>query len=386
MSLSPQFLDELRARTLLSALIGRSVKLQKAGREWKACCPFHQEKTPSFYVNDEKSFYHCFGCQAHGDAIRFLTDSKGLPFMDAVKELADAAGMQVPAPDPRAQEQAERAIGLHEVMEAAQSWFEECLGGLEGSDARAYLDKRGVSEASRRRFGFGFAPDSRGKLRTALKRFGPEMLIEAGLLIVPEDDREPYDRFRGRLMFPIRDRRGRVIAFSARILGAGEPKYLNSPDTPLFDKGRTLFNIDLAAPAARESGEDHRRRGPDGRDRPGPGRAQGSGRAARDRAHRDPIGAVVADLARADPLLRRRLGRRQGRGSGGAARPPPRRRRPVARIRRLCPPGWIPTISSAQAGARRSTLCSTSPSLWSTGSGRTSSIPSRSPRPNSAPA
>jgi len=254
LSLSPQFLDEIRARTLLSALIGRSVKLQKAGREWKACCPFHQEKTPSFYVNDEKSFYHCFGCQAHGDAIRFLTDSKGLPFMDAVKELADAAGMQVPAPDPRAQEQAERAIGLHEVMEAAQSWFEECLGGLEGSDARAYLDKRGVSEASRRRFGFGFAPDSRGKLRTALKRFGPEKLIEAGLLIVPEDDREPYDRFRGRLMFPIRDRRGRVIAFSARILGAGEPKYLNSPDTPLFDKGRTLFNIDLAAPAARESG------------------------------------------------------------------------------------------------------------------------------------
>ena len=253
MSLSPQFLDELRARTALSALIGRSVKLQRAGREWKACCPFHQEKTPSFYVNDEKAFWHCFGCGAHGDAIRFLTDARGLPFMDAVKELADAAGMQVPAPDPRAQEQAERAIGLHEVMEAAQLWFEERLGGIEGAEARAYLDKRGVSEASRRRFGFGFAPDSRSKLKTALKRFGPERLVEAGLLIVPEEDREPYDRFRGRLMFPIRDRRGRVIAFSARILGAGEPKYLNSPDTPLFDKGRTLFNMDKAAPAARET-------------------------------------------------------------------------------------------------------------------------------------
>jgi DNA primase len=173
--------------------------------------------------------------------------------MDAVKELADAAGMQVPAPDPRAQEQAERAIGLHEVMEAAQLWFEEQLGGLEGADARAYLDSRGISEVSRRRFGFGFAPDSRGKLRTALKRFDPERLIEAGLLIAPDDDREAYDRFRGRLMFPIRDRRGRVIAFSARILGAGEPKYLNSPDTPLFDKGRTLFNIDQAAPASREA-------------------------------------------------------------------------------------------------------------------------------------
>src|SRR3982751_2187284 len=118
MSLSPAFLDELRARTSLSALIGRSVKLQRAGREWKACCPFHQEKTPSFYVNDEKSFYHCFGCQAHGDAIRFLTDAKGLPFMDAVKELAGKAGLDVPAPDPRARERNERTSDLTDVMAA----------------------------------------------------------------------------------------------------------------------------------------------------------------------------------------------------------------------------------------------------------------------------
>jgi DNA primase len=253
MSLSPQFLDELRARTTLSALVGKTVKLQRAGREWKACCPFHKEKTPSFYVNDEKSFYHCFGCGVHGDAIRWLTDARGMPFMDAVKELADAAGMEVPAADPRAQERAERATGLYEVMEAAQRWFEEQLGGIEGAEARSYLDKRGISEATRRRFGFGFAPDSRGKLRSALKSFGNDALVEAGLLIVPEGEREPYDRFRGRLMFPIRDRRGRVIAFSARILGAGEPKYLNSPDTPLFDKGRTLFNIDKAAAASREA-------------------------------------------------------------------------------------------------------------------------------------
>jgi DNA primase len=252
-SLSPQFLDELRARTSLSAVVGRTVKLQKAGREWKAPCPFHKEKTPSFYVNDEKSFYHCFGCGVHGDAIRWLTDARGMPFMDAVKELAEAAGMEVPAADPRAQERAERATGLYDVMAAAQIWFEEQLGGLEGAEARAYLEKRGITERTRRRFGFGFAPDGRGKLRTALKDFGNAALVEVGLLVAPDDDREPYDRFRGRLMFPIRDRRGRVIAFSARILGPGEPKYLNSPDTPLFDKGRTLFNIDRAAAASRES-------------------------------------------------------------------------------------------------------------------------------------
>ncbi|HVQ10263.1 MAG TPA: DNA primase [Allosphingosinicella sp.] len=252
MSLSPQFLDELRARTTLSTLIARTTKLQRAGREFKACCPFHKEKTPSFYVNDEKGFYHCFGCQAHGDAIRWLTDQQGLAFMDAVKDLADAAGMQVPAADPRAQERAERAVGLYAVMEAASAWFVEQLDGIEGGAARDYLKERGISEATRRKFGFGLAPDSRGRLKAALKQFGNDSLVETGLLIAPEDEgREPYDRFRGRLMFPIRDARGRCIAFSGRILGEGEPKYLNSPDTPLFDKGRTLFNLDKAGPASR---------------------------------------------------------------------------------------------------------------------------------------
>src|SRR3954463_10344949 len=178
MSLSPAFLDELRARTALSTLVGRTVKLQKAGREWKACCPFHNEKTPSFYVNDEKGFWHCFGCSAHGDAIRWLTDARGLPFMDAVKELAEAAGMEVPAPDPRSQERAERATGLYEVMEAAQRWFEEQLGGVEGPDPGAYRENRGVSDRTRRRFGFGYAPDSRGKLRGALKGLGNDKLVE----------------------------------------------------------------------------------------------------------------------------------------------------------------------------------------------------------------
>ena len=251
MTLSPAWLDELRARTTLSAIIAPSVKLVRAGREFKACCPFHDEKTPSFTINDDKGFYHCFGCGAHGDAIRFLTDNRGLPFMDAVKELAAKAGMDVPAPDPRAAERAEKSAGLYDVMDAANRWFIEQLDGPDGGEARAYLKQRGISDATRRKFGFGFAPDSRGKLKAALASFGNDKLVETGLLIAPDDGKQPYDRFRGRLTYPIRDVRGRVIAFSARILGQGEPKYLNSPETPLFDKGRTLFNLDLAGPAGR---------------------------------------------------------------------------------------------------------------------------------------
>lgn len=252
MSLSTQFLDELRARTTLSALVGKSVKLQRAGREFKACCPFHNEKSPSFYVNDEKGFYHCFGCGAHGDAIRWMTDQRGLTFIDAVKELAQVAGLELPAPDAREAERAERAKSLHDVMAAAAAWYEEQYAGLPGAAARAYVEKRGLSEATRKRFGLGFAPDSKVGLRRALERFGDRTLIEAGLLIDVEG-KEPYDRFRDRLMIPIRDPRGRVIAFGGRIIGQGEPKYLNSPDTPLFDKGRTLYNLDRAAQAARKA-------------------------------------------------------------------------------------------------------------------------------------
>ena len=253
MSLTPQFLDELRARTLLSALIGKSVKLTKAGREFKGCCPFHNEKTPSFYVNDDKGFYHCFGCSAHGDAIRWMTDQRGLPFMDAVKELAATAGMDVPAPDKRSAEKAERAKGLYEAMDDAARWFTDQLNGMGGAEARALLERRGIKPDAIRAFGIGFAPDSRSKLRTALKDYGDPLLVEAGMLI-QVDDKEPYDRFRGRLMIPIRDPRGRVIAFGGRIIGDGEPKYLNSPDTPLFDKGRNLYNLDRAAAASRKAG------------------------------------------------------------------------------------------------------------------------------------
>jgi DNA primase len=251
-TLSPAWLDELRARTTLSAVITPTVKLIRAGREWKACCPFHNEKTPSFTVNDDKGFYHCFGCGAHGDAIRFLTDHRGMPFMDAVKELAAKAGLEVPAPDPQAKERADRASSLTDVMGEVAKYYTEQLQGLGGADARDYLKRRGIEQETIARFGLGLAPDNRTALRKALARLGEDRLIETGMLIQPEESgKEPYDRFRGRLMIPIRDPRGRVIAFGGRILGDGEPKYLNSPDTPLFDKGRTLYNIDRASPASR---------------------------------------------------------------------------------------------------------------------------------------
>ncbi len=258
MAVSPHFLDELRLRVPLAQVVGRKVKLTRAGREWKGCCPFHNEKTPSFYINEEKQFYHCFGCGAHGDVIRFLTDNEGLPFMDAVKQLAAEAGLDVPEETPEERAKAERAASLYEVMDRAAAWFEEQLQGMSGAGARDYVRKRGLTPEIIKRFRLGYAPDSRAALRTALTATGitVEQLVEAGLLISVED-KEPYDRFRGRLMFPIRDPKGRVIAFGGRVLDGGEPKYLNSPDTPLFDKGRTLYNFDQAGPIARKSGTAH---------------------------------------------------------------------------------------------------------------------------------
>lgn len=240
-------------RTTLSVVIGRSVPLKKAGNEFKACCPFHSEKSPSFTVNDDKGFYHCFGCSAHGDAIRFLTDYRGLGFMDAVKELAAEANMEVPAPDPRAQERAEQQASLHDMTEAAAKWFQDQLSASGGAEARSYLERRGISKELIARFGIGWGPDDRSALKVALGAHGEDKLIETGLLI-QVDGKPSYDRFRGRVMIPIRDPRGRTIAFGGRILGTGEPKYLNSPETPLFDKGRTLYNLDRAQAVARKSG------------------------------------------------------------------------------------------------------------------------------------
>ncbi|WP_340587782.1 DNA primase [Erythrobacter alti] len=253
MALSPQWLDELKSRITLSTLIQRTTKLQRAGREWKACCPFHSENTPSFTVNDQKGFYHCFGCQAHGGAIDWMMEQRGLEFMDAVKELASEAGMEVPAPDPRAAQAAEKRASLHDVMAAAQDWFVARLRSDEGVGVREYLGRRGLSQRVIEQFGFGYAPDDKQALKKALSQFDESMLVEAGLLISVED-KLPYSRFRGRVMLPIQDQRGRVIAFGGRILEnrEGVAKYLNSPDTPLFDKGRTLYNIHRAGPASRK--------------------------------------------------------------------------------------------------------------------------------------
>ncbi|HEV2596137.1 MAG TPA: DNA primase [Sphingomicrobium sp.] len=254
MTLSPAWLDELRARTTLSSVIAPSVKLIRAGREFKACCPFHHEKTPSFTINDEKHFYHCFGCGAHGDAIRFLTEQRGIPFMDAVNELAAKAGMDVPAPDPRAREQAERNAGLTDLMAEVARWYTDQLNGPAGASGREYLSRRGIDATTARRFGLGLALDDRTALKKAFAHLGEPKLVETGMLIKPDDGgRESYDRFRGRLMIPIRDARGRVIGFGGRSLGAAEPKYLNSPQTVLFDKGRTLYNLDRAGPASRSA-------------------------------------------------------------------------------------------------------------------------------------
>jgi DNA primase len=255
MAITPQWKDELRARITLSTLVQRSVKLTRAGREWKGCCPFHDEKTPSFYVNDQKAFYHCFGCGAHGDAISWMVDQQGLQFMDAVKELAAMAGMEVPAPDPVMAKRAEERASLIDVTEAAQKFFVNSLAGPSGGAAREYLQKRGFSSQIMAEFGFGWALDDRQALPKALSAFNEEMLEGAGMRAANEHG-ERYDRFRGRVMLPIQDARGRVIAFGGRILDKrdGVAKYLNSPDTELFDKGRTLYNLHRAAPAARQSG------------------------------------------------------------------------------------------------------------------------------------
>ena len=209
MTLSPQWLDELRARTTLSAVIAPSVKLIKAGREFKACCPFHNEKTPSFTVNDEKGFYHCFGCGAHGDAIRFLTDHRGLPFMDAVKELAGKAGMDVPAPTPRPRAAGAlgRPLRRHgrraELVRRAAERRRWRRGARLSRPAAASTPRRSSASAS------ASPPTRAGKLKAALKSLGEDKLIESGMLIQPEGDgKASYDRFRGRIMFPVRDARG----------------------------------------------------------------------------------------------------------------------------------------------------------------------------------
>ena len=261
MALPPGFLDEIRARVSLAQLAGRKLawdrKSNPARGDYWAPCPFHQEKSASFHVDETKGVYYCFGCQAKGDAISFLRETEGLGFLEAVEQLAGLAGMTMPARDPAAAARATAELGLVEAMEAAVQFYRMQLNGSRAADARAYLDRRGMSAATRDRFGIGFAPDARTVLLDHLvaKGFAREKLVEAGLVGLPQDGGSAYDRFRGRIMFPIRDARGRAIAFGARALSdSQQPKYLNSPETPLFDKGRSLYNIDHARPAAAKAG------------------------------------------------------------------------------------------------------------------------------------
>lgn len=218
----------------------------------RGCCPFHEERSPSFYVYADH--YHCFGCGKHGDAVSWLTEKQGLAFPDAVRELAQAAGLEMPTESAEARAKAERQSGLREPLEAAAKWFAERLWSADGEAARAYLTQRGVKPDTARAFSVGFAPEGRTGLARALASAGEVRLVEAGLLIKPDDGGPAFDRFRGRLMFPIRDARGWCVGFGGRALGDVQPKYLNSPDTPLFDKGRLLYNIDKAQAAARKVG------------------------------------------------------------------------------------------------------------------------------------
>jgi DNA primase len=251
MALPPGFLDELRSRISLSGLVGRRVKLARRGRELAGLCPFHREKTPSFYVVEEKSFFHCFGCGAHGDVIGFTMRADNLDFIEAVEKLACEAGLPVPQASPQERERAQRQKTLIEAIEAAASYYEARLSAAAGSRVREYLEGRGLDAETIRRFRLGWASEDRHALRRALKaEFPDDLLIEAGLLRRTEEDGEPVDYFRNRVLFPIGDRAGRIIAFGGRLLGDGHPKYLNSPDTPLFEKGRVLYGWSAARAAA----------------------------------------------------------------------------------------------------------------------------------------
>lgn len=258
MAFPPGFLDELRNRVSLSDLVRRRVRLTRKGREYAGLCPFHNEKTPSFYVVEDKGFFHCFGCGAHGDAIGYVMRAENLDFIEAIERLAAEAGLQVPQSTPQERERAQRQKTLMEALAAAAVFYETQLWSAAGVRAREYLVGRGLDEDTIRRFRLGWAPDDRQRqaLRHTLSGEFPEaLLLEGGLLRQPEGGGTPYDYFRGRVVFPIGDRAGRVIAFGGRTLGDEQPKYLNSPDTPLFEKGRVLYAWAAARANVARSGE-----------------------------------------------------------------------------------------------------------------------------------
>lgn len=255
MRFTPQFLEELRARLPVSEVVGKRVKLKKAGREWKGLSPFQQEKTPSFTVNDQKQFYHDFSTGKHGNIFDFLMETEGLTFVEAVERCANIAGLPVPAATPDAARHEQRRKSLYDVMELAAKFFTETLASRGGAKARGYLADRGLTSQTQLQFRLGYAPGERFALKEYLGAQGVPVgdMVEAGLLIGGEDIPVPYDRFRDRVMFPITDLRGRIIAFGGRALEKNVPaKYLNSPETPLFHKGSNLYNGAAARKAAHD--------------------------------------------------------------------------------------------------------------------------------------
>ncbi len=242
---------------MVSEVIGRYLPLKRAGREYMALCPFHKEKTPSFTINNEKGFYHCFGCGAHGDVINFVKEYEGVGYREAIEKLAQEVGMALPQPSEEARQQDETIRTLQDVTEAACGWFQQQLTAAENVHVRDYLADRGIAPATMERFRIGFAPENGDGFQRAMlaEGFSMEQLVDAGLMIQVEG-RNPYARFRDRVIFPIRDRYSKVVAFGGRILPGNSnpnaPKYLNSPETELFHKGTMLFNFDLARRPAME--------------------------------------------------------------------------------------------------------------------------------------
>ena len=255
MRFSAEFLDDLKSRLPVSEVVGRRVQLKKAGREWKGLSPFNKEKTPSFFVNDQKQAWFDFSSGKNGNIFDFVMQTEGVNFPEAVERLASMAGLPLPQSTPEAEAREERRKTLHDVIELAAKFFEATLAARAGAKARGYLADRGIEPKTQLQFRIGYAPPERFALKEHLGAQGisAEDMVEAGLLVSGEDIPVPYDRFRDRVMFPITDLRGRTIAFGGRALEKDVPaKYLNSPETPLFHKGSNLYNGATARKAAHE--------------------------------------------------------------------------------------------------------------------------------------
>lgn len=244
-----KFCDELRARVSIVDVVGARVKLVRKGREYQACCPFHNEKTPSFTVNEAKGFYHCFGCGAHGDIIKFEMEANNLPFIEAVEKLAAKAGMQLPKLSHEHKEEAEKKASLYDIMELAVKFYEKNLRLRDGQRALEYLYNRGFNDEIIAKFRLGYAPGNNGLLALLRSKGISEAdMSDLGLVSLAEKNtsKRTFDFFRDRVIIPIFDKRGRPIAFGGRIMGDGQPKYLNSPETPIFNKRRVLYNMNNA--------------------------------------------------------------------------------------------------------------------------------------------